>query len=206
MKNTGTLYGVAVSYTHHEHPEFWRLEGGFSAGEVDYDGALMDGTPYTMSGNDDLLINVRALRGHVSYAEGWDSQFYAGFGYRYLNDDSTQDPHGYNRHSNYLYVPLGLRTYRGLRDNWYLGLGGEFDLLLIGVQVSDIDGGVTNVQWPGFGAKVSAELRRSDGSLDLAVTPFVQYWWVDDSDVSSEGWYEPRNNTLQYGLSLVWRF
>jgi hypothetical protein len=206
MENTGTLYGVAASYTHRDHPEFWRLEGGVSAGEVEYDGALMDGTPYTMTGNDDLLVRVRILGGRLWQTEGWDNQFYGGLGYRYLNDDSTQDPHGYNRHSNYFYMPLGLRTYHELGDNWYLGLGGEFDVLLFGVQISDIDGRVTNSQWPGFGARASVELRRSDSSLDLAVAPFVQYWWIDESDVSPEGWYEPRNNTLQYGLSLVWRF
>jgi len=206
MKNAGTLYGVTASYTHYNHPELWRLEGGFSAGEVDYDGSLMDGTPYTMSGNNDILVSVRALWGRLWQAEGWDNQFCAGLGYRYLNDDSTQDPAGYHRHSNYLYVPLGLRTSRGLGDDWYLGLGGEFDLLLVGVQISGIDGGVTNVQWPGFGVRVSVELRHSGNSLDLAVAPFVQYWWVDDSNVSPDGWYEPCNNTLQYGLSLIWRF
>jgi len=48
-------------------------------------------------------------------------------------------------------------------------------------------------------------LRHKDESLDLAVSPFVRYWWVAESDLSY-GYYEPENNTLEYGLSIIVRF
>jgi hypothetical protein len=216
MKNTGILYGVAMAYTRYEQGEFQhgltRLEGEFAAGEVEYDGSLMDGTPYTMDGNFDFLANLRVLWGSRWQSDAWENRFVAGFGYRFLLDDSTQDPAGYERYSNYFYVPLGLQTYHGLGGNWLLGLGGEFDVLLVGLQISGIPespvdpSSVKNWQWPGFGARGSLELRHRTESLDLAIAPFIQYWWVDESSVSSGGWYEPRNNTLQYGLNLVWRF
>jgi hypothetical protein len=216
MENHGVLYGVAAAYTHYYQeklqPKLFRVEGEFALGEVEYEGSLMDGTPYTMDGNHDYLVNVRLLWGSLWQSHAWENQFYAGFGYRYLNDDSTQDPAGYERQSNYLYVPLGLRAYHGLGGNWLFGLGGEFDILLIGLQISGIPESetdpstVTNWQSPGFGARGTLELRHRAQALDLAVAPFIQYWWVDDSSTSSGGWYEPRNNTLQYGVNLIWRF
>jgi hypothetical protein len=210
MKDTGILYGFAASYTRYRQTDLLRLEGGFSTGLIDYEGSLTDGTPYTMEDCRDYLINVRGLWGRPWQAERWDHRFYAGFGYRYLNDDSTQDPAGYNRHSNYFYMPVGLKAYHELAGDWQIGLGGELDVLLLGIQISGISDGdssyVTNFQGPGFGARLSVELRHKSTALDLAVAPFLQYWWIDDSSVSDDGWYEPRNSTLQYGLNLIWRF
>jgi hypothetical protein len=205
MNDRGILYGVSGSYTWHRENRLLRLEAGLAVGTVDYEGSLPDDTPYTMHGSHDYLLNLRLLWGRLWQAGRWDNQFYAGLGYRGLNDDSTQDPAGYDRQSNYLYVPLGLKTHHELADHWQVGLGGEFDVLLLGLQFSGVDGLVTNVQWPGFGARASVELRHRVQSADLALAPFVQYWWVDESS-TSQSWYEPRNNSLQYGLSLIWRF
>ncbi len=207
MKNDGILYGLAGAYTHYHGHELMRVEGEFALGTVDYEGSLSDGTPYTMENSHDYLLNVRLFWGREWETENWDHRFYAGLGYRGLNDDSTQDPAGYDRQSAYFYVPLGLKTYHDLADCWQIGLGGEFDLLLLGLQFSQVlnDGVVTNMQWPGVGARGSLELRYRSRSLDLSIAPFAQYWWVDDS-TAARGWYEPRNQSFQYGLSLIWRF
>ena len=207
MKDTGVLYGVAGAYTRYRENRLFRIEGEFCFGLVDYEGSLDDATPYTMENCRDYLLNLRLLWGRSWEAGDWDSRLCAGLGYRALNDDSSHDPSGYDRQSNYLYLPVGLKTYHELADHWQIGLGGELDLLLLGIQFSGIyeDGVLTNVQWPGFGARASVELRHKAKPADLALAPFVQYWWVDDSNVS-DGWYEPRNHTLQYGLGLIWRF
>jgi hypothetical protein len=208
MKDSGLLYGTGVAYTRDRPRGLLRLEGSFSFGLVDYEGSLMDGTPYTMEKNRDYLLNLRLLRGYPWQACDWDNQFYAGLGYRGLNDDSTHDWAGYDRQSNYLYVPLGLKTYHGLAGHWQIGLGGELDLLLFGLQFSgttEEGDPVINLQFPGFGARASMELRHKTKSLDLAIAPFAQYWWIEESN-TSHGWYEPRNNTFQYGASLIWRF
>jgi hypothetical protein len=217
MEEEGTLSGVSASYTRYyraplEH-RILKLEGGISAGEVDYDGSLLDGTPYTIEGNDDLMINARVLWGPLWETATWANYFHYGLGYRYLQDDSTQDPAGYRRHSNYLYLPLGVKAYRPLTGDWYVTLGGEIDVLIVGLQVSEIPESETdpshvrNWQWPGFGSRGSLELRHKSDSLDVALAPFLQYWWVDDSRPSkSRMWYEPRNWSLQVGLNLLFRF
>jgi hypothetical protein len=207
MKIDGLLYGVAASYTCYRPRGLFRVDGEFAFGLVDYEGSLLDGTPYTMEGSYDFLLNLRLLWGRSWPVAGWDNLFYAGLGYRGLNDCSIQDPAGYDRQSNYFYVPLGLKTYRDLIGHWQIGIGGEFDLLLLGIQISGVEdnGAVVNLQASGFGARTSVELRRQVKSTDLAIAPFVQYWWVEESN-TSDGWYEPRNNTIQYGLSLIWRF
>lgn len=228
MKNEGTLYGVVGSYTSYNlrdgHVEFvdtgedhsasWstaRIEGRFSFGQVDYDGAYMDGTPLFTSGIDDFLLDVRVLWGIEWQPARPVNALYAGLGYRYLNDDSSGHPGGYERESNYLYVPIGTRRDFNLSGRWELGLTGEFNVLIIGRQISHLDRfhpslpRVRNWQWPGFGATASVELRHRGERFDLGFAPFVRYWWVDDSDVS-QGYYEPENNTFEYGLSFVIRF
>jgi len=207
MNEEGILYGVAGAYTHGHGRDFIRIDGEFALGTMDYDGSLSDGTPYQMDDCHDYLLNLRLLWGRQWAARSWDNQFYGGIGYRGLNDDSTDDPLGYDRQSAYFYVPLGLKTYHSLAGHWQIGLGGEVDLLLLGLQFSQVyhDGVLTNMQWPGVGARASVELRHRSASADLALAPFLQYWWVDDS-TAAHGWYEPRNDSLQYGLSLIWRF
>jgi hypothetical protein len=39
----------------------------------------------------------------------------------------------------------------------------------------------------------------------VAFSPFVRYWWIAESNVSN-GYYEPENNTLEYGVSAIFRF
>jgi hypothetical protein len=228
MKDQGTLYGIVGSYTRRHlragDPTLppidgndaiswstFKIEGRLSFGEVDYDGSYMDGTPLKTSGTDDVLLDVRLMWGLEWQPATLPDAFYAGVGYRYLNDDSSSLPGGYMRESNYLYVPLGSRADFKLTERWSLGLTGEFDVLLIGHQISHLNDAdpaspeVRNWQWPGFGVCGAVALRHRSGSVEVAVSPFVRYWWVAESDVSN-GYYEPENNTLEYGLSASFRF
>jgi hypothetical protein len=229
MTNEGTLYGVVGSYTFYDrrgdeaaraagrdgNSVCWStvaFDGRLSAGQVDYDGSFMDGTPLSTRGTDDLLIDVRLLWGrHWQPARVIDA-VYAGLGYRYLNDDSSAQLGGYERESNYVYVPLGVRKDFDLADRWDLALTGEFDVLLVGRQIShlnDADPDLPNVrnwQWPGFGAGLFVNVLHEGAKFDVGFGPFLRYWWVDESDVSADGYYEPRNNTVEYGLSFVARF
>jgi len=228
MKDEGTFYGVVGSYTRRRLQSgdpapsdidandaiswsTFEIEGRLSFGEVDYDGAYMDGTPLRTSGTDDFLLDIRLMGGREWQPAKCPNAFYAGLGYRYLNDDSSSRPGGYLRESNYLYVPLGARADFALRDGWGLALTGELDVLLIGRQISHLDDvdpnypEVKNWQWPGIGLRAGVALRHRSRSFDLAVSPFVRYWWIAESDVSN-GYFEPENNTLEYGLSAIVRF
>jgi len=216
MEEDGVLYGVVFSTTSflrasESRDMLLRFEGGIAAGEVDYDGELMDGTPYKADGNKDVLANVRLLWGCVWHDQVCSNQVYGGLGYRYLGDDSSDDPTGYKRHSNYFYLPVGYERGHKLSEGWYLGLGAEFDLLLYGLQRSELFGGgyepVRNDQdfGSGYGLRGTVEIRHQGKTLDMSVAPFIQYWWVDDSDVD-HGFYEPENNSTQIGLDLIFYF
>ena len=216
MEEDGVLYGLAFSATHFlrtskSRDTLARFEGSIAAGEVDYDGALMDGTPYKADGNKDLLANARLLWGCVWHDRVCSNQIYTGLGYRYLLDDSSHDPTGYKRHSNYFYLPIGYEHGHKLTEGWYLGLGAEFDLLLYGLQRSEIFGGgyepISNDQdfASGYGLRGTVEIRHKSHDLDMAVAPFIQYWCVDDSDVDY-GFYEPENNSTQIGVDVIFYF
>jgi hypothetical protein len=228
MKDEGTLFGIVGSYTRRHLRSgdptgsdidsndsiswsTFKIEGRLSFGQVDYDGSYMDGTPLRTSGTDDFLLDFRLLWGREWQPVELPDAFYLGLGYRYLNDNSSGQPGGYMRESNYLYVPLGSHADFELATAWTLGLTGEFDVLLIGRQIShldDTDSGspeVRNWQWPGFGIRGAVAVQHKGESLDLALSPFVRYWWIAESDTSG-GYYEPENNTLEYGLSAIIRF
>ena len=225
MKERGTLFGLGASYTYRgwadansitaEGGNLLRLEGRFGVGQVDYDGHLMDGTPYTMDGIDDSLLELRVLGGRDYLRPASLTTLYFGLGYRYLNDDSSSDPHGYRRESNYFYLPLGVQHTRSLSAEWLLVPAAEFDLLVLGLQVShlgDADpslGNVTNEQSFGFGLRGSVKFQKRVGSLDLGVEPFVTYWNVDESNRKYDNGIairEPENWSLEYGLRLVLAF
>jgi hypothetical protein len=227
MKNEGIFCSVTGSYTRwnlekgdpasnadSSSPVSWsmaRIEARIGVGDVDYDGAYMDGTPFESTGNDDLVVDARILWGMEWQPGGLIDAFYAGLGYRYLGDDSSAEPGGYLRQSNYFYIPIGSRADLELNDRWFLALTGEIDVLLVGYQVSHLEDAdpaypeVRNWQWPGVGLRGAVALQHRGKSLEASISPFVWYWWVAESDVS-DGFYEPENNTFEYGLSAAFRF
>jgi hypothetical protein len=231
MQDKGTLWSVVASYTYRgwapvsaETPggRMLRAEGRYSCGQVDYDGALSDGTPYTLDGIDLYTCEFRLLAGRDDLVKGTILRelyagattmhtLYAGIGYRYLNDDSSFDPHGYERESNYLYLPAGIETISDLKNDWSLGLTGEFDVLLWGLQKSHLgDAGVSvddveNRQDLGYGLRGSIRFCKKGEKADFVIEPFVRYWWIDESEVS-EGYFEPENDSTEYGIRLIWRF
>ena len=225
MEEEGTMYGLIGSYTYRDwvRPDsevsdggrMLRLEGRYSWGEVDYDGSITGETPYTVSDVDDYLLEFRLLAGNDAVTSKGMNTGYLGFGYRYLNDDASFDPYGYERESNYFYMPFGIQTTNDLGDGLSFGLAGEFDLLLFGIQVShlsDVDPSyddVKNFQWLGFGLRGSTKLQKKTKHLDIIVEPFIRYWWVEESDpqyIDGAIVWEPRNRSLEYGIHLLFRF
>ncbi len=225
MEEEGTFYGVGASYTYRPWadpslatPEgrfLLRLEGRLAFGQVDYDGGLSTGASYQTNDIDDALFEFRILGGRDYLKDDSLTTLYLGFGYRYLNDDMSCDPHGYERESNYFYIPVGLQYTHGLSEEWSLTPGAEFDFLFLGLQVThwdDVDSrydDVTNAQPFGFGLRGSVRLQKRFDRFGLALDPFLGYWNVDKSDEEYENGmvvYEPRNWTLEYGLRLILAF
>ena len=228
MQEDGLFYGVSGAYTFRG----WlpssdaelaagargltlRGEGRFAVGTVDYDGKTWGGEPLTISDIDDRTMEFRPLIGFGSADADSESLLYTGFGYRYLNDDLSDAPGGYERESNYYYIPIGITGTNLKSSGWSIGGTFEFDILLRGVQkthLSDTGAGwpdIENKQKSGWGLRGSLRFeRRAD--VDLVLEPFVRLWAVARSDDApiGDGYYvyEPENYTLEGGLSVTIRF
>lgn len=231
METKGLMHGVAGSYTYRgwipisaeeSKPLYKRMlkaEGRFSYGEVDYDGALLNGMPYAINSIDDYVLEFRGLVGYdfpqeVSNRNSIEGlgTIYTGIGYRYLNDDSSFDPAGYERESNYLYAPIGVESIFALDNSWSFAVTVEYDAFLWGKQKSHLGGvfgTIKNRQKQGHGVRGSIEFQRKGKKVDFVIKPFIRYWYVDESEVDYAGglaWVEPENHSTEYGLMLMWRF
>ncbi len=226
MEEEGVFYGVRVGYTSRDwvpdSPEespsggglMFRAEGRAAFGKVDYDGALGDGTPLTINNIDDFALEGRLLLGADWLGEISTpilSTLYAGIGYRYLNDDPSSHPAGYERESNYLYLPLGYQFEADLEAGWSWGARLEYDLFLWGKQrshLSDVDPrlpDVDNEQDSGFGYRGSLRLQRDYSNGIFIIEPFFRIWDIDDSETNSFG-IEPANKTTEVGISVIWMY
>ena len=216
MEEKGMMYGIVGSYTYRSK-FMLRADGRFSCGQVDYDGALSDGTPYTMDGIDDYMLELRGLGGYdfpVFTASTLTP--YIGIGYRYLNDDSSSSPYGYERESNYIYSPIGVEIITPLENDWSLGAMLEYDYFWKGTQkshLSDIDSGLNdpeNKQKKGYGVRGSVKFQK----LDFVIEPFIRYWNIkesEDADITYDGTYvgygwEPKNTSTEIGCKLAVKF
>ena len=140
---------------------------------------------------------------------------YTGIGYRYLNDDSSFDPVGYLRESNYIYVPIGYVFDGSNEEGWSFGFGAELDLFLMGNQrsyLSDVDPtypDVDNRQESGYGCRASVKLQYKSQKGIFVIEPFIRYWDIDDSEYSVESigtLYEPENETIESGIAILWMY
>lgn len=187
------------------------FEGRVAFGQVDYDGALSDGSPLVINNVNDAALETRALFGADWLRTEHMHTVYAGIGYRYLNDDLSVDPAGYDRESNYVYLPLGYRFDAGLDAGWSWAAGIEYDLFLWGSQRSDLSEAdrtlpdVDNRQDKGFGYRASFRLLHKQTESVFIIEPFFRFWDIDDSRISL-GFFEPANETTEYGIRVIWMF
>ncbi len=189
------------------------FEGRVAFGQVDYDGSLTDATPLTIDNIDDYTLETRAIFGADWLRTDTMHTAYAGIGYRYLNDDSSFHPSGYERESNYVYLPIGYQFDANLNSGWSWGARLEYDIFLWGEQRSHLSDVLTtpplpdieNEQDTGFGYRASVRFQRKYSDGVLIIEPFFRMWDIDDSDISG-GWFEPANETKEYGVHFIWMF
>ncbi len=232
MEEEGMMHGVFVFYTYRgwlppapSDQDDWRmtLEARYSQGEVDYHGRLNNGTAHTFNDIDDYLFEVRTLAGR-EFARGNNCLVipYFGLGYRYLNDALQEDATGYERESEYFYVPLGIEIIKDLKINWRVSIRFEYDFFLFGEQQTNYSGNpslnrddLSNDQRSGYGLRSSVKLEKEIGSLNFTVQPSITYWHIDKSETKritnngvptgSVGW-EPKNHSTEYGIRLGLEF
>ena len=237
MRERGAMYGVYSVFTYRLHPKekrktnlgVWdkierysmlRLDGKFSRGEVDYDS---QGTG-SQDGLRDYMLESRIVYGYqLPLKDQIIITPYFGLGLRYLNDDLRGDSStgnwGYERESKYYYMPLGLETNIGWKNNWLVGVTVEYDYFIDGTQKSHLeDGGLRaqaqdgtlyaydtliNDQDQGYGLKGSMKIMKKMTYADLYIEPFVRYWNIQQSDLqqltSNYGtvlWFQDSGHTL----------
>jgi hypothetical protein len=223
MEQDGIFYGVGAAYEYAQKQRPWfRYEGRFAWGQVDYTSPVSG----TLDDIDDFTLETRGLLG---YAFGVTQHIsvtpFAGFGYRYLNDDSqgrttNTGAVGYERESNYYYSPIGLQALVALNETWTVRSRGEYDFLWKGRQknrfseaiagLSDLE----NDQDEGYGLRGSLGVIRRGEKMDVTVDGFVRYWDIEDSDLRPVNYlgttiglgYEPANETIETGAVIGLRF
>jgi hypothetical protein len=204
----GERGGIVGIYTHVEPDRvFTRLEGRVSYGLLRYEGSGVQ------QDNPDLIIEARLLIGRdVALRDNLAISPYVGLGYRYLYSDirgySSTGAVGYQRYSQYLYMPLGATLRMKLNERSVFAPTVEFDAFLAGSQYSQLsDTGipglsdVSNSQDSGYGYRVYLMVERNDWSFG----PWLHYWNIGISDIAPQG-FEPANWTREYGLELRRRF
>ncbi len=182
---------------------FTRAEGRVAGGPVDYKG----------SGNSnkepDYLGELRITGGWDWIGDDVAISPIVGVGYRILRNDgrgqTTTGAWGYQRQSQYLFLPIGLQPRIRLSNGDQIRANLEYDYLLKGWQDSHLEvGGLSNVrnsQYHGLGLRGELLYSRDRWSLG----PFVNYWNIQDSKMKYLSWgsgLEPQNQTLEIGLQL----
>lgn len=236
MRNAGTMRGVYTTYTY--RPSFddllytgvmnlYKIEGRYSMGEVDYKAENND----ELKNIDDWSAELRGILGK-EYVDGpFTTILYSGMGYRYLNDNSSGrlstvgnvTYYGYQRESNYYYLPVGFEFSNRINETWSVGIAGEYDWLAYGLQISHLSDGnqflstknddAQNEQHNGYGLRASLRLIRESNMADLVFEPFIRYWNIEDSEIVRifvDGAYtnglEPENNTVETGIKVSLQF
>lgn len=211
MDLKATKLGVDYSITQ-TYKGTWPNQGDttFVTGELRYangDTRYSNVGGQTGSGLTDWYWEARALVGLDIDMDGYVLAPYMGLGYRYLYNDlrNLTGSSGYRRESRYLSVPMGVtvRTRADAQSQLLTTL--EYVHLLSGRQdVRLSDAGLTDVslnQRSGSGLR----LRVIRQFPTWSIGPTLTYWRVGASD-SVGGWVEPKNNTVEVGISLRRRF
>jgi len=219
VEETGVMYGIDASYAYHD--------GVMLKGEVGYSFGYMD---YKGSGEadniEDTLLEMRVLAGYDFFLNPASVITpYVGFGYRHLSDNgggklTSTGYAGYDRKTQYYYIPVGIRTNNDAGNGWSWGITAEFDYFCKGKQtscLSDVDPGyndVENKQKDGHGFRGSFIVQKKGETISYSIEPFIRYWKIDDSETATVTYYgvpdgyawEPQNNSTQFGIMLTVMF
>jgi len=221
MNETGTKFGIIANATKaFSSSLFLTADSRIAYSSNDYQGSG------TKSDNDDLLAEIRGVAGkdfvfeNIRYGQrtiDFDISPYVGLGYRYLYNDlrgkGSTGLSGYQRESEYLYLPVGFTQRFNITNQSRLSTNIEYDHLLIGQQTSSLGdavagaGDVVNHQYDGYGLRGTLMYEMASWSAG----PFFNYWNINASteDCSKKlgcGFFEPHNQTIEYGVQAKYRF
>ena len=215
MKLEGNKFGIDYTTTlmlDQNQEWFMKIAGRYAFGDVNYDSVRTGSN----KGEDDWYTEIRALFGKDLDFGSQVLAPFSGLGFRYLDNDgagitTTTGHYGYGRTSNYVYLPIGAIHRISLNANSLLETTLEADFLLYGKQKSYLSGAtIENKQKEGYGFRLSSFYRQGP----WAIGPYYDYWKISKSetdtamDTSGTQWifWEPKNNTNEYGIKASYRF
>ncbi|MBK2123695.1 hypothetical protein [Fangia hongkongensis] len=217
MNIQGPLVGIEGEYQYisTKNIVLW-INGGFAFVNGRYDGSsvnliTLERTPLTFHNDKSYILNLSPKIGYrISfYSKGVSLLPYIGAGYRYLYNNTTDNVEGgYERISNYFYVPIGLQLTK-VWNKWIWQSQIEFDIFAYGYQYSGTDGGFTNAQHDGYGANAYTLFGRKEHMLSWLIGPYIQYWNIKQSEFAkgdTRTWYEPENYTINTGVMVKFIF
>jgi hypothetical protein len=230
MEDKGVMYGLTASYLRrvdsHVPIKMIKAEVQASWGLVDYTSVT---TGY-INGTPDSMIESRVLIGSNLFSvDPTMINYYVGLGYRRLTDKSegmvsTSGFYGYDRESNYYYLPIGIELSSSFDNSWMIGGLLEYDLFIDGTQITSIPKDMkiygvsaskqfTNDQKDGYGLRVSLQMmKRINNAYCLLFEPYCRYWHIKaskpdsitiiDSNINQRtiSVVEPANTSTEYGI------
>lgn len=227
MKEDGLMSGIIGSYSYNSDIML-KAEARGSWGSVDYT-ALFNGTDFgTCKNIDDYSFEVRGLSGYnffISYSLTITP--YLGIGYRFLNDDMSNKFTsggllGIESESNYFYSPAGIKMSLDIVKGWAFGIILEYDHLWRGKQKNDWSTYYPELfnfpevnlrQKQGKGYQASLEITKRGKRIDFAIEPFIRYWNIRDSEITTFVWPDatvsfihPKNRTIEMGIKSALLF
>jgi hypothetical protein len=187
-------------------------ETSFFTGELRFangDAKYTNTTGTTGDGLSDWYWEARALFGVDIDMNGYVLAPFMGVGYRYLYNDLRALSNGYRRESRYVSIPIGVTLRTRFSDQSQLHTTVEYVHLVNGRQdalLSDIGGSrqdVTLNQKNGNGLRLKIIQQFPTWSIG----PTFTYWSLAASDVGgTPAVFEPKNNTVEVGVSFKHRF
>jgi hypothetical protein len=220
MEDKGSLYGLNADYFHtFSNSWFLGTEARVDFGKADYKSQNTGRD----SGVKQFIYEQRGLVG-FTFVGSVNTSIFTGLGYRYKSDHgcgtvTTTGHLGYDRYSQYLYLPVGLRLNADFSQSWDWQATGEFDWLITGRQNSDLATiGITrrsveHKQSKGWGVKLDYLIGYKMTNSKIAFGPFLNYWNIKKSNevmvATNRGilsTWEPKNTTVEAGLKAKWSF
>ena len=188
-----------------DETSFFTGEFRFATGDAKYTNT--SGT--TGRGLADWYWEARALTGVDIDMDGYVLAPYVGLGYRHLFNDLRPLTNGYRRESSYLSLPIGVTVRTRASEQSQLLTTFEYMHLLRGTQTAQLK------DYNPSGQNLSMKQRKGHGlRLKMirqfptwSIGPTLTYWRIGASDTAgSPAYFEPKNNTVELGLSVKKRF
>ena len=203
---TGT-YAIDSEWPNHSKGWFVRADLRYATGKGDYS----SGFSGTLTDRADWYYEIRGLIGKDFHFGDYTLSPYAGLGYRYLFNDlrgvSSTGARGYRRESNYTTLPIGVTHKIKLSNQAQLLSTVEYSYLARGRQDSTLSDAfaanqnISSTQRSGYGLRLGTMARFPAWSAG----PYLNLWRVNESDRSNGTLiFEPRNNTYEFGVKLVY--